>query len=368
MQINKEESIKWINHAISFYEGLEKNQKELAEYLGIAESRISELKNPNKTLKVSNNQIQQIIQLCGSPKRGPGRFEYVELYNNLADFFEYTIPVTLNRYHRVVAEYFSSRDTLDEILNSISFQSSIKNEQIQSINKLVRTQEFQSLCNESDFKSKVDDLLRTDKCTFNAKPKNSKIFHILHLLTLFVNEHPSFELDTTLNKTITPLKPSIPIVLTGHRITAFLPEDRSFTYPINKQIQKELKIEAYNSLELLNSHELPQLDKWKSIRVEIYLSENMNYHILIHMSVGDMRPLDLNYIATTDQGNKWCNYDTAIETKDRLAVIKNINSLDLFNTIEELRKWQGLPQDNLYELKQEIAKAGGYIPGAQVLV
>lgn len=90
----------------------------------------------------------------------------------------------------------------------------------------------------------------------------------------------------------------------------------------------------------------------------------MNYHFLIQLSpriIGEWAPID-------EESQSDLAYFGDLRPDDRLIVILNINSLSLYQQIEDVRKWFGLPSDSLFELKQEIAKAGGYVPGAKVLL
>ncbi|MFL9766915.1 XRE family transcriptional regulator [Vibrio cyclitrophicus] len=370
MNMTKEESIRWINHAIAFYESLGKKQKELAEDFGIKESRISELKNFKKPLKVSPNQIRQIIELCGAPKREPGRFEHAELYDSLHSFFEQYIPVTLNRFHRNVYQYMSSIRVIDLILEKCSFESVSRTEQIKSINQLIRSEEFAEVCKDVGFNDKVtgssiNQFLSITE-PFGVSIGNKDTLHVFRQLWSLGEVLPEFQFGNESNHELDVIVPKTPIVLTGNRIAAFMHEQLMFDGPANELIQRELSglISDY----LPSIRDLPKLDNWNTIRVEVYLSENMNYHLLIHMSHGNLEPLDLSHESTIPEGFEWCNYDAAVGENDRIAVIKNVNTLDLFKQIEKLRKWQGLEQDNLYELKQNIAKAGGHIPGAYVLI
>ncbi|MDH5975182.1 helix-turn-helix domain-containing protein [Vibrio splendidus] len=370
MNMTKEESIRWINHAIAFYESLGKKQKELAEDFGIKESRISELKNAKKPLKVSPNQIRQIIELCGAPKRDPGRFEHVELYDSLELFFEQYIPVTFNRFHCDVYQYMSNIRVIEQLIDKCSFESESRTEKIRSINQLVRSEGFAEICKDVGFNDKVtgSSINQFSSITepYGVSISNKDTFHILRQLWSLIDVLPEFQFGRETNCGLDVLVPKTPVVVTGNRIAAFMPEHSMHDGPANELVEKELirLISDY----LPSIRDLPKLDNWNTIRVEVYLSENMNYHLLIHMSQGNLEPLDLSHESTIPEGFEWCNYDAAVGERDRIALIKNVNTLDLFRQIEELRKWQGLEQDNLYELKQNIAKAGGHIPGAYVLV
>lgn len=370
MKMTKEESIKWINHAIAFYESLGKKQKELAKDFGIEESRLSELKSIHKPLKVSPSQVRQIIEICGAPKRDPGRFEYVELYDSLDSFFNQYIAVTLNRFHRDVYESLTTKTTVNAILEKCSYKNKHKEQQVEAINQLVRSKEFAEICNDAEFNSKLNGS-SIDEYSLITKPydliiNDRETFHRLRQLWSLVEVLPEFQFGNETNKGLDLIVPKTPVVLTGNRIAAFMPNYTMFDYPANRLVKSELSVLVSDYLS--TAKQMPSLDIWKTIRVEIYLSENMNYHILIHMSDGELDPSDLSHESTVPDGFDWCNYDAAFGEKDRLAVIKNVSTLDLFRQIEELRKWQGLEEDNLYELKRNIAKAGGHIPGAHVLI
>nr|WP_102385724.1 XRE family transcriptional regulator [Vibrio cyclitrophicus]PME20605.1 transcriptional regulator [Vibrio cyclitrophicus] len=370
MNMTKEESIRWINHAIAFYENLGKKQKDLAQDFGIPESRLSELKNLQKPLKVTPNQIRQIIDLCGSPKRDPGRFELAELYDSLESFFEQYIPVTLNRFQRDVYQYVSTTRVIDEVLNKCCFESASRDDQIRSVNQLVKSDAFAKVCSDIEFNRKVTsssiEQLSSITKSYGFHISEKGTFHVLRQLWSLNGALDEFQFGSETNHGLDLIIPKTSIVLTGKRIAAFMPENLMHDGPANELVEKELisLISDY----LPSIRDLPKLDYWNTIRVEVYLSENMNYHLLIHMSHGNLEPLDLSHESTIPEGFDWCNYDAAVGERDRVAVIKNVNTLDLFRQIEELRKWQGLEQDNLYELKQNIAKAGGHIPGAYVLV
>ncbi|MGL1088629.1 helix-turn-helix domain-containing protein [Vibrio vulnificus] len=370
MKMTKEESIKWINHAIAFYKGLGKTQKELAKDFGIEESRLSELKSVHKPLKVSPSQVRKIIEICGAPKRDPGRFENVELYDSLDSFFNQYISVTLNRFHRDVYESLTNKAIVNEILKKCSYKNDDKEQQVEAINQLVRSKEFAEICKDASLNSK---LIGSSKNEFSLITKlygliinDSATFHRLRQLWSLVEVLPEFQFGNETNNGLDLIVPKTPVVLTGNRIAAFMPDYSRFDYPANRLVKSELSVLMNGYLSAVEP--IPELDIWQTIRVEIYLSENMNYHILIHMSDDDLKPRDLSHESTVPEGFDWCNYDAAFGEKDRIAVIRSVNTLDLFSQIEELRKWQGLEVDNLYELKRNIAKAGGHIPGAHVLI
>ena len=181
------------------------------------------------------------------------------------------------------------------------------------------------------------------------------IFHCIYLAWLFIKKYPDYQLGGENDLNIDPIVPSTPVVLTGSRILN-IKSGPSFKVSANQEIINKLgksgrypKICGYHDtrLKISTNHIEPKPDYWISSKFEVYLSENMNYHLLIHLSDND---------------------DGTSPPKERLIIIMNVELLDLLKEIEKLRKWHGLPIDNHYALKQQIAKAGGHVPGARVLL
>ncbi|OHY89090.1 hypothetical protein BI375_09650 [Vibrio rotiferianus] len=396
LHLTKNDLILWVTHAIAHFESLGKKQKDLAHALGIEATRLSEMKTGKGTL--SPNLIERITELCGAPRRNPGRFEYAELYPDLDTFFSSWLPVTENRFYRKILTMLSNSDYLDAIINHCSsnetddLETPVSREQtIDNINSLITNKEFQSVCLNYQ-KHLLDSGLswtfkwaNTEKQGWNSKDKltiqnvtisDERIFHSLYLawrLKQYVIEY-EFGNERLIN--INPTKDRTSIVMTGDRILT-LQSESSVNYPINKEIEKILG-SASSYKDIHSSHspfgkqpifsprkQEPKPDWWGDIRCEVYLSENMNYHFLIHMTAETMEFEDQNILEyPTDLNDR----EPIVQPNDRIAIITNISSLELYRQVEELRKWVGMPSDNLYKLKQKIAKAGGYVPEAIVLL
>ncbi|MDE1317807.1 helix-turn-helix transcriptional regulator [Vibrio aestuarianus] len=396
LHLTKNDLILWVTHAIAHFESLGKKQKDLAHALGIEATRLSEMKTGKGTL--SPNLIERITELCGAPRRNPGRFEYAELYPDLDTFFSNLLPVTENRFYRKILTMLSNSDYLDAIINHCSsneaddLETPVSREQtIYNINSLITNKEFQSVCLNYQ-KHLLDSGLswtfkwaNTEKQGWNSKDKltienvtisDERIFHSLYLawrLKQYVIEY-EFGNERLIN--INPTKDRTSIVMTGDRILT-LQSESSVNYPINKEIEKILG-SASSYKDIHSSHspfgeqpifsrrkQEPKPDWWGDIRCEVYLSENMNYHFLIHMTAETMEFEDQNILEyPTDLNDR----EPIVQPNDRIAIITNISSLELYRQVEELRKWVGMPSDNLYKLKQKIAKAGGYVPEAIVLL
>ncbi|HDY7988890.1 TPA: XRE family transcriptional regulator [Vibrio vulnificus] len=372
MNITKEESIKWINHVIAFYASLGRKQKEVAVDFGLPESRLSDLKNPNKPLKLTPNQIEKIRELCGAPRSNPGRFEHAELYDDLTSFLLQFVPVTRNRYLCDVYKSLKNQDVLKDILKHCLAEELSVDKKIERINQLVRSQEFEAICIDSRFWGELNNDLCSEVSAvtqlYDLHIKDQETIHGLRQLYFLVKELPEFQLgtDSKLAVDIPVIVPEKQLVVTGNRIAAFMHDDPTHFYPANEKIKTELA-DLLRAPRRYDGVVTAKLDQWKRIRVEVYLSENMNYHILIHLTTSELNPKDITYCSNIIEGYDCCNYDAIRTDGDRIAVIQHVSTLDIFNVIDELRKWQGLSVDNLYELKQSMAQAGGHIAGAIVL-
>lgn len=56
-----------------------------------------------------------------------------------------------------------------------------------------------------------------------------------------------------------------------------------------------------------------------------------------------------------------------IHAPERFIVIPDIPGLQLFKDLDGMRKWLNLPELPLDKMKMDIAKHGGYVPGAIVI-
>ncbi len=396
LNLTKNDLILWVTHAIAHFESLGKKQKDLANALGIEATRLSEMKTGKGTL--SPNLIEKITELCGAPRRNPGRFEYAELYTDLDTFFSSSIPVTENRFYRKILTMLSNADYLDEIINHCSSKENgdletplSRAQTIDNINSLIINKEFQSIC--FDYKKfLLDSNLswpfhweNTKKRSWNSKDKliienitisDARIFHSLYLAWCLKKHRIEYEFGSERLVNINPTKDRVSLVMTGERILT-LQSETEVNYPINKEIANILgmahrytDIHAHNSPfgdhpPLSPKKQEPKPDRWGDIRCELYLSENMNYHFLIHMTENTMKFEDQNIIEYPIELN---DREPIVQPNDRIAIIANISSLELYRQVEEIRKWVGMPSDNLYMLKKKIAKAGGYVPEAIVLL
>lgn len=94
-----------------------------------------------------------------------------------------------------------------------------------------------------------------------------------------------------------------------------------------------------------------QVDCWTTYSVKLYVNENCDYSLLIEL--GQQKPTTV-----IPEPYHWA---------ERHIVIPKILGRELFNHLSILREWLELKALPEIEIKKNIAKAGGFIPGAKVL-
>lgn len=378
-RITKSDTVLWINHAVSYFKSINKTQKDMARILDLDESRISEMKNGVGTL--SPSLMKKITEYCGAPRRNPGRYLEAELYKSLDSFVEDFSAVTNNRAEIALLKLLKNERFYSQFLSELSLTDIYKTGDKQALehklNELLASDEFAAVC---DQYTEVFDSNNHNKSWFYFCKQNSaglsvdgvvigdlSAFKILYLISKRLIPLPGFKLGEHRQFSIQPVSPDVPMVMTGNRVLVMNSQSLE---KFNKTIKTDELARQQACLQLMrpNLFELkPEqfvFDEWACGRCDVYLSENLNYHFIIHLSATviadgthseDLDPSVDDYYGIRSPG-------------DRLVVIESVNVLNLFQQIELIRKWFSLPEDTLLELREKIAKAGGYIPGARVLL
>jgi hypothetical protein len=91
------------------------------------------------------------------------------------------------------------------------------------------------------------------------------------------------------------------------------------------------------------------VDHWTTYEITLFLKENCDYSLMLSLS----RHEDANHPFRNDS--------------KRIIVIPNISGVLLFDELEEMREWLTLPKLPIDQIKKDIAKFGGYVPGAIII-
>lgn len=379
-KLTTNDTILWINHAVSFFRSIGRNQKDMAKALGLEESRVSEMKQGIGS--ISPSLMTRITDLCGAPRRNPGRYEEVELYDSIDFFINAFNKVTANRFYRKLINLLQINDFYDNFMDLVSapgqhYQKD-KVEIEALLNQLLSSEEYLKVCETylSSFNPAEENKWWYEFCGTNVNGLNIggllisdlQVFKLLFLFSELAKGVEGFKFGDNTLLNLQPVTAITPVILTGNRILVIesvtLADFKSNVYLDGlKRVDKRFfQIDERHQFKLKSEQYMP--DHWENGRCEVYLSDNMNYHFLIHLSHGVIN-IGTN---SCDDYPKDEEYFGFVEPDDRLIVIKDVNALNLYKQIEEIRKWFGLATDSLFELKQEIARAGGYVPGARVLL
>ena len=386
-QLTKHDTILWINHAITYFKSIDKTQKDMAKALGLEESRLSEMKRGSGV--ISPNLMAKIVEYCGSPRRNPGRYLEVELYNDIENFFNSFESTTANRFYRKLLALIKNEELYQHFLDLISPHNlnykTDKNAIEALLNEFFLSKEYLDICSKysnilrttdgsitrpiDDFQWwNVDDTGYKSLSIGGLSIKDFETFKLMFIFSKLFEDISEFKFGSVEPLNIQPQIPLEPVILTGQRILVMKNhslESAPVTSAVDELFGKNksgIKLSEYRTLKLKPEQYMP--DYWQEGRCELYLSENMNYHFLIHLSPSDIH----EYADSDDDSLSDMKYFGIVRPNDRLIIIRNVNSLSLYQQVEDIRKWFGLSIDSLLGLKEEIAKAGGYVPGARVLL
>lgn len=338
--MQKQDTILWINHAINFFKNQDKTQKEMAVLLGLEESRISEMKSGKSNMLPSTKRL--INELCGTPRQEPGRWERVYISESVESFITNFDDFDLNNYLRKGLQGLKGQENKAEFLKNCTFRDSDHDVSFSDIDEFVRHDGFKDAYQECQEKLKRQHYYERQTLSVGdiaIRIDNQETFEWLEIVWLLAEKDPEFTITNIDQYNINPILQIQEVVLTGRKVLV---------------IEKNIKPKSYS---------------WQNVRIELYLSQNTNYHLLVHLSDRDIRAVtvDIEKYGDSALGVDECNLLVDVEDEDSLVLIENINSLDLFTTIDDVRKWCGLPRDHFTELKRRIAKYGGHIPGVRVL-
>lgn len=385
--MTRDDTILWINHAISYFKKINKTQKDMCRIFGINESRLSEMKVGQG--KISPSLLNKIKEHCGAPRQNPGRYLEAELYKSLDSFIESFPSVTCNRAGMALLKLLNDSKFYSNLLSNLSlsdiYKSNGKELLENNLNELLASAEFEAVYDKLtqllDTNTQYDprnDLFARDLAGLEVGQMviyDCSAFKVLYLIAKCLIPLPGFKLGLHNKFLIQPISPNLPMVITGKRVLVL----EAAKLEKFEEIVRTDELAKLQALLRLECHSLSRskpkeyvFDEWHDGRCEVYLSENMNYHFLIHLSESQISVG--TYSKEADPSDD--DYYGFPKPGDRLIVIENVNVLHLFEQIELIRNWFGLTDgdhyilsdDCHYELREKIAKAGGYIPGAKVLL
>ena len=392
--ISKHDSKLVVQHAIASARNQGLTQKDLAKELGLEESRLSEAKKGAFSILPSTRD--HVFKMYGVPRRGKGQFVEAETYVSVDEFIE-TYPVTTQMRHLFrLTTTFSRKDYISIICGFFSVNLDLDaspdvQEEMKTnlINCILIDERFTQwgknlhkyLSQDADPfdepqtkpvlpKSLIDDIKTGLKSSHeqlfnirgNEKEKSADFISAFYWLWYTKAKCPSFEFGSSVTIDLPATKE---LILTGDLIL-----DGSYETEKARNINDALTVQAYEQYHRRDSlghvpaysrNVVPELsisqknrinskpDLWPQTHLKLYLSESMEYHLWIIL----------------DRGYQYPNYPDMMDRRN--IVIPHIPWNGLFKAVEKIRKWVGLPYSPEKDIKEKIAEAGGYVPGAEVL-
>lgn len=396
IKIQIEESKLLMEHAVESCKGNNITQKKLASLIDIEESRISDAKKGKYRLHSTTEKA--IIDMFGYPKRASGQYVIAELYNSLDHFIgEYTNSSDI-RYINRLHKLFNRKDYQNILLsNIISFADKLKC--TEDMERQANLEKIEKMLSLDTFKAWVKSNKSIEINRYNCIDINNDIlieagFETLEkgmlqdrrLLSIALFRLAIFKYELSPNFSFS--RPKIPHNIDKHQIVL----TGSIVYKDwldSKQCDNQLNLVAHIHKNHLIFPEFPtegtlppyteeidqknkilcKPDCWSKANVKLYLTGKMEYNLWIQLVD---QPFDMELLTALREDEEEAGLeigamDEEISINTRNIVISNLNRGSIFNELERLRKWLGLPADFNEEVKRKVAQQGGYIPGARVL-
>ncbi|AKV98116.1 hypothetical protein ACP86_19320 [Marinobacter sp. CP1] len=115
---------------------------------------------------------------------------------------------------------------------------------------------------------------------------------------------------------------------------------------LSPTFERQRNLEVPSSVKGVNWN----LDYWTTYRVELFLNQDCNYALVIELG--------------TDHGPFIAN---DLHLAERTILIPKISGRHVIEHLNDLRDWLGMEELPETSIKENIALAGGYIPGAEIL-
>ena len=353
--IDKSESILLIEHAISAFKHQDKGQTDLAKFLGIEATRLSEGKKGNWRLMPTQKEL--IVSEFGYPRQGAGVYVSAEHYSNIGQFIESFHDIGDKRFYQRLSSSLRNSDYLRKILNKLWLKDTQNNKdeaKLAALNKFIFSDDFSTWFNKTE-NSNVDASLNIfsleswEKAGFVpiSKDYNSQYKYYSEVVSSYLyrvgllkfRSDSSYVIGGEVNGNIVTEE----LVLSGSAVL-----DTEIPIQNNKRLNSTILIpqkykkapEAPHAYEMLP-------DDWDKVDLKLFLSESMRYHVLITCFESEI--------------------SMAYFTNIRQIVIEDLDQVELFQQIEVLRKFFGNSYSFEDSIKHRIAANGGYVPGARRL-
>ena len=343
--IEKDESILLIQHAINAYHSENRTQQELAKFLCIETSRLSEGKKGNWRLMPS--QKKRIIDEFGYPKQGKGTYVKAEHYSTVNQFIDSYFDTEEQRFYQRLSNALGCDNYqmkfLDCVLLKDCSNDHNSNElKLSILNDYINSNEFYDWFNIAKNDDSVYNNLTTlsswnryglKSCSRYDYEFMSSYLYKVGMLKFCHNS--SYIIGGEQNKNVVEKE----FVLSGNMVL-----DEHVFIGENKRLKSSISIPKRYEGTLKHLGEIDLFpDSWDKVKLKMFLSDSMRYNLLIILIPSDV---SLSYLI-----NK------------RMIIIEDLN---LIEDINMLREFFDIPSFES-SIKYKIAKNGGYVSGARRL-
>jgi len=372
-----EYSIAVINHVIEKAKTMNETQKDIAEYLGISAPNITHLKNGDQN--IGPTKFKLLVSKYGMPKQEPGIYLEPMLYETVEDYLNALPERNKAFYVEALVRTFSSDDIVKDLARKVSEhvlgddnKKEIWGIQISSLRqncpkskipdvinwinaqlKLEETKQWFDEINALDIPQDPRDIWRNVPRITNYGWKKSMITERDHLILfllceLYFNHHEQYGLPAASHYESAHLK-THPVNLTGNEILHFTSgETEHYKSKALAFLKSQARTEEHGGSRvhadsgIVMADELKMLAKLSFTKVmcRLFMNKDMRYRFHIQEE-RDGKLVDV--------------------------VIKRVPQDKIIDVYNTLASYFNVEQEKEFELRKNIAAAGGYIPGVEVL-
>lgn len=357
--------------------------REVALFLGVSDTRISEGKSGKWQL--SHEQAVKLYEEYGQPLAAAGLFTYAELWQSTDDFIDNFKSISeWRQYCRIKTVLFS--DALKEyssyLINSDNYDSLYR---IESLLKLITDETFQDSINtsRSEYIRTADryhsynyietkhiiDVLKLHNVEFMSGGDELYKKFWLDMLSVLYQEkikHESnlekptglgellqeFSIGSTCVDSLSFLEKGL--VITGdevwndsNQLNENFKEKCTGIINLTYEMRNGSSIGGYPPCDGDTTRSICS-DYFVNFKISVYITKKLNYYFYIEL----------------EDKNKFDHFKSSM---GRRIVIKNNNSLNVFNEIQKIYDFFNIKRIPLDLIKIRMAENGGYIPGAMYL-
>mgnify|MGYP000147367773 FL=1 len=377
-KITMEYSVAVINHAIAKAELMNEKQKDIAEYLGINETNINHYKNGKQNLGPTKCNL--LIARYGMPRQDSGKYLEATIYESVAEYLS-QLPERNNSFYRQgLVQAFSSEGTVKILTNlvgdgvlakDVSFDlgagiritpmlNGCSKQNIPAVLDWIKQRLEQDETKEwfekmSEFIASSDSIIDWRNApSIKDYGWDNVVIHkdehvMLYLLCdFYFNNRTSFGLpaEEVYNSKHIDARP---VNLTGKEILHFTSSNTGYVEPQAIRLFKSQLMHGNNGLrhdksiaDITVPDELLALSNlaFKGVICNLTMNKNMEYRIHIQ----------------EDRG-----------LREAQVIIRNVPQDKIIDVYKKLASHFKLTEETEFQLKTNIAAAGGYLPGVEVL-